>query len=488
MSTLEEISQQIPKGKTVVFISGAFNVIHPGNVRLMNFAKEVADFVVIGVFPDSEPGTIITQEQRISAIKAISIVDAVFLIETSIEYVLEQLKPNIVLKGKEHEVLFNIEKSAVEKYGGRLIFGSGDARFSSIELIRHELSNERVANITTPLGFCERHQLNPNNLKKIIEKIMGLNVIVVGDLILDEYISCEALGMSQEDPTLVVSPITESTYLGGAGIVAAHARGMGANVEFFSISGNDKGASVAEQKLTTCGVSLNVYMDETRPTTFKKRYRVGDKTMLRVNNLRRHEISEDLIKGIIKVFERRISNADLVIFSDFNYGCLPQSLVDRLTQLAKKKNIMVCADSQASSQFGNISRFQNMNLITPTEREARLATQDFSSGLAELAGKVREKSNAKHVLMTLASEGLLIETSTVSVKNLKTDRIEALNDNPKDVAGGGDSVLVVSSLCVAAGASIWEAAYLGSVAAAIQVGRLGNTPLSFEEILKEIIK
>jgi sugar/nucleoside kinase (ribokinase family) len=127
-----------------------------------------------------------------------------------------------------------------------------------------------------------------------------------------------------------------------------------------------------------------------------------------------------------------------------------------------------------------------MMLLKPTEREARLALRDFNSGLVVLAEALRKKANAENIVLTLGSEGLLIHAPNEREQGWLTDQLPAFNLAPKDTAGAGDSFLVMSSLALLVGASIWQSAYLGSIAAACQVGRIGNVPLTPADIEKEI--
>jgi bifunctional ADP-heptose synthase (sugar kinase/adenylyltransferase) len=154
--------------------------------------------------------------------------------------------------------------------------------------------------------------------------------------------------------------------------------------------------------------------------------------------------------------------------------------------MARKYDVMLIADSQSSSQMGDIKRFQGMDLICPTEREARITTRNSDDGLVVLAEQVRVQSNAKHVLLKLGEEGVLIQNEASHDDPWITDRIGALNGSPRDVAGAGDSMLITAGLALGAGASIWEAGILGSLAAGIQVARVGNTPLTAAELLEEL--
>jgi bifunctional ADP-heptose synthase (sugar kinase/adenylyltransferase) len=181
-----------------------------------------------------------------------------------------------------------------------------------------------------------------------------------------------------------------------------------------------------------------------------------------------------------------IRDADLMIFSDFNYGCLPQSLVDDIIACCQEFGVMMAADSQASSQLCDLSRFKGMRLLTPTEHEARVSVRDTRSGLVVLAETLRQHASAVDVLITLGAEGLLIHSPVDETGNFMTDQLPAFNHAPKDVSGAGDSLLCCASMALAAGATIWQAAYLGSLAAGCQVGRIGNLPLRAEELLAQL--
>jgi rfaE bifunctional protein kinase chain/domain len=479
---IDKISLKINHSNCVVFVSGNFNVLHPGHLRLLNFAASCGDFLVIGVTQDSNPGIFISQELRLEAIKSVGIVNEAFILTEPVEEFLSYFKPHIVVKGKEYEFKFNSEQAVVDSYGGKLLFSSGEVLFSSLDLLHKELNAANLHSIKIPKEYLDRHSINLKSCIDIIDEFSKLNVVVVGDLIVDEYITCDALGMSQEDPSLVVTPISKDLFVGGAGIVAGHAAGLGASVSFFSVASDDNPAKFAHQKLSSYGVDVNLILDKTRPTTLKQRFRAHNKTLLRVSHLKQHAISQELSEKLLKCIESKIRKADLLIFSDFNYGCLPQVLVTSIISLCKKYSVHMVADSQSSSQIGDVSRFKDMLLITPTEHEARLAVRDSNIGLVVLADTLKRQSNAVHVFITLGPEGLLAHSPDNLQKGVLTDQLPALNSSVKDVSGAGDCLLTSASLSLVLGASIWESAFIGSVAAACQVSRLGNLPMTAREI------
>ena len=472
-----------------VLVSGHFNILHPGHLRLLRFAKNCGTHLIVAIYSDKISGEAahVPEKLRLEGLESNSWVNEAFIINESITNVIDRIRPDIVVKGKEHENSYNAELATLESYGGQLLFSSGETIFSSLDLLRKEFYDPLDKTILNlPDDYFFRHDILPNRLKEILKIFQKLKVCVIGDFIADEYITCQPLGMSQEDPTIVVTPIDSTRFIGGAGIVAAHGAGLGAEVHFISITGLDSTMEFAKNELEKAGVNSYLIEDDSRPTTLKQRYRSKGKTLLRVSHLHQNAINIKLQDQVFEQVESVINQCNLLIFSDFNYGCLPQPLVDRIINLANSKGVMMAADSQSSSQMGDISRFHSMSLITPTEREARLATRNHEDGLVIMAEKLRQMSSANNVLLKLGEEGLLIHANIENGEEWLTDRIGALNSSPKDVAGAGDSLLIASALTLACGGNIWEAALMGSLAAAIQVSRVGNTPLKASEFLYEL--
>ena len=476
------------KKEKKILVTGNFNILHPGHLRLLKFAKGLGDKLIVGVNSDKlgKNGIHISEEMRLENVKSNIWVDEAFMIEEPIDNLIKKLKPNFVVKGKEYEGKENPELEALSSIGGRLIFSSGDVNFSSADLITKDLLNQQNFSLNYPKEYIQRHKLKNKNLRNILKSFKNKKVCVIGDLIIDEYINCDPLGMSQEDPTLVVTPIESKKFIGGAGIVASHAASLGAKTFIISITGKDSSAEFAKKRLKEMNVKSFLFEDESRPTTLKQRFRSKEQSLLRVSYLHQSGISSILQNKIYKKVFSLLKEIDILIFSDFNYGSLPQSLVDKIIASLKGKNIITAADSQSSSQIGDISRFKDMDFIFPTEHEARLSMRNKDDGLVVLADKLSKISRVKNIILKLGSEGILLHLEQNQNSKIKTDRLGALNNYSKDVAGAGDSMLVTTVLSHASGASIWESAYLGSLAAAIQVGRVGNIPLLQEEFLNKL--
>ncbi|MER2492206.1 PfkB family carbohydrate kinase [Catenovulum sediminis] len=491
---LTDIVKNIEMGQSpnrVVLVTGNFNTLHPGHIRLLKFAKECGDILVVGVNSDAliQNPTYMNEAYRSEVLGALGFVDYCFINYDKIEFVITKLKPHVVVKGFEYKSKDNPEKQLIEEFGGKLIFCSGDYSFNASNSVT-QASLAPIINKLKLNGYCERHSIDKAACLDVLRRTSKLNIAVIGDVIIDQYVQCNAVGMSQEDPTIVVTPDSKTFFLGGAGITAAHAKALGAHRVFlFSVTGTDSLHQFTHDKLSAYEVDAVIASDETRPTNLKTRYRVGNKTMLRVNEVRSHDIDDDVQKQIMAALTDKIREIDALIFSDFNYGVLPQNLVDEIILLCKKHNVILAADSQSSSQVGDVSRFCGMDLITPTEREARLAINNTKDGLVLLAEKLRQKCDAKNIVVTLAEDGAFLHQPDLDNKNQLTwnnDKIAALAENAVDPAGAGDCYLASATLALAAGASFWQASFLGSIAAACQVSRVGNTPLKQSELINAL--
>lgn len=484
---LEDIKTSISGGLKVSFVSGKFNVIHPGHIRLFRFAREISDYLVVGIFGDgSSDDLLIAEEERLEGVTSNTWVDAAFILREDLTSTIKDLKPDIVVKGTEHETGDNPELTAVEEYGGVVHFASGNTSFSSLELLQSEIGTSRDGLMGHADRYLSRHNISLGQLHSTVKKMSEIRTLVIGDLIVDRYIDCEPIGMSSEDPSLVVSPLLTQTFVGGAGIVAAHCASLGAETHFLSVCGDDDEAEYAKNSLKSSGVKASCIADLSRPTTSKTRYRANGQTMLRVNNLRDHEISNRVTEQVLELTSDLLSEIDLLILSDFSYGMFTNELIAKVINAGREENIVIVADSQSSSQLGDIGRFVGVTLITPTEREARLAVKDKHGGLVKVAEEVQSLVNSRDVVLTLGSEGVFLRTKNPEFDMWQDDRIPALNRAAKDVAGAGDAFLVGSALATAIGVTVWEAAYIGSMAAACQVGRVGNIPLSVKELTDQL--
>lgn len=474
------------KKKVTVFISGNFNIVHPGHIRLFKFAKKIGHKLIVAIKSDSlsKSEVYVNEKLRFDALKNVSLIDEIYLEKKDINKLILKLKPDLIVKGKEYKNKKNPEEEILKKINGKLIFSKDNINLSSSDLLSKEFDildqNKKIIN-----DYFFRNKINK---KKLIDKISNfkkINVCVIGDLIVDEYNYCEPIGMSREEAVIVVKFNDKKRFIGGAGAVASYAKKLCNNVYFISVLGKDKINHYVNNELRKRKIINKTVVDNTRQTSIKARFRDNQKSLLRVSYLETSQIDNYLQNKLFNNFKKISNKIDLVIFSDFNYGCLPKKLIERISSLCVKKKILMTADSQTSSQEGDISRFQKMDLITPTEKEARICILDSEIGIEGLIRKIKEKSKSKNVILKLGSEGIII-SKFLSKNSAKVDRLPALRKKVIDVSGAGDAMLTISSLSLASNLNIWEASFLGSIASGISISKYGNVPISISELVKDI--
>ena len=444
----------------------------------MSFAKRLAPKLIVGIYGDDYQQANIGRplSERLMALKTLNLIDQIVEVDNNIISVLKKVKPNFIVKGSEFKGNFNLEEDYVKNNDTcQLVFSPGD-----MEAV-WDGKKDQNQNTIHDSNFLNKHNIDLKDLSKTVRRFKELRVAVIGETIIDDYIDCTALGMSQEDPTIVVKPIEKKRFLGGAAIVAAHAKSLGATVEFVTQLGRDEEAKFTKTKLNELGIKFKNVSEEFRPTILKTRYRANSKTLLRVTRVEETPLEVSLQKKIVSYFKKILKRVDVLIFSDFNYGFISDDIIKKTISMAKQQGVKIAADSQSSSQIGDISRFEGIDLITPTEREARLAVKSKGDGLTVLCEKLKNKCNLKHVVLTMAEHGLLVH-SDQNEENWRTDQILALNRYPIDVAGAGDSFLTAAALSLSINENIWEAAYLGNVAASVQVSKTGNVPIAQNEL------
>lgn len=460
-----------------VLITGNFNVLHHGHFRLFKFAKELSKKLVIGVFSDNLAGDsiFVNENDRLNSLKSIELVDEVLLIKSSVQDFIKKIRPDAVIKGKEYESKFNIEEEVIHSIGSKLIFSSGSFDYSE-DFIKN-ISSKKY---DFPEDFIQRYSINKTNLYNSLDLLNTINLCVIGDIIVDEYNNCKPVGLSQEDSSVVVTITDKVMQIGGAGIVASHGASLGATVDFYSITGKDKLNRFTTSILKKNAVNSTIIIDDERPTTLKQKYLAGLNTMFKVNRFVNTDIDIKFQRKLYESIKKNIKKYDYLIFSDFNYGCLPVTLVKKIIDLCKKNNVLMSADSQSSSQIGNLAKFIGVDFVFCTENEARLTVSDFDNGIVTILEKLHKLIKTKNIFLKLGAEGLII-SSRVGRK-FRTEKLTAFNKSPINVSGAGDSMLIATSLFYFFSKNLYESAFIGSIAAAIQISRIGNIPIKISEL------
>lgn len=490
---LTRTRQARAQGKTVVHCHGCFDIVHPGHIRYLEFARRQGDLLVVSLTGDSqmdkgEQRPYLPEEMRAENLAALQCVDLVYInpFPTAAELIVE-LKPDIYIKGREyehsHHPAFLVEQEAVAAYGGRVLFSSGDVVFSSTRLIESLESDSALESQRLAL-ICKRHGIHRQALHDFITSFTRLNVLVIGDLIIDRYALCDATDVAGEAAMMSLRRLepADRLFLGGAGIVASHLAALGARSHLLTTCADDEGARFAWEILAREGI--DTHMIRSRSCTPERlRYLVESQKMLRVERGDSQPLDSLAEQEASQWVTDRATDIDAVIYVDHGYGTITAGLLERIRPILARGTRIETA--HAGGPRGRLLNFGGVHLLCPSERELRSALNDFDRGLSSVAWTALDRTQARQMLVGLGKRGgVVFDRESQDPESpewrgrLRSEFLPALTDHMIDPLGANAATLAATTLALAVDANLMQAAYLGQLMAALETTQLGNVPIS----------
>ena len=482
--SIDELHERIgvfPRKKKVIMCHGVFDVVHPGHVRHLVYAKTKADILVVSITTDLhiKKGVYrphIPEDLRALNLAAFEMVDYVIIDsnETPLKNI-KILKPDLFAKGFEYvSSCYTGGSGFCSVYGGEIIFTPGDVVYSSSKFINISPPQVKYEKL---LLLLEKHDLSLSKLRQKLLDFRGINVHVVGDTIVDSYTRTSLIGGQTKTPTFSVLKEGVDNYVGGAGIVAKHLRAAGANVVFSTVLGKDSLGDFVLGDLENCGIEVNAIRDESRPTTNKNVFIASGYRLLKVDSLDNRPISTRYLNHLCDSVSK--TESDILVFSDFRHGIFNRSHIGKLAG-ARKKGVFSVADSQVASRWGNITEFRNFDLVTPNEREARFALAAQDSTVGQLAKEVTDACVTGNLILKLGSKGIFCVYPGDGYYNQFS--LDSFSSGVVDPVGAGDALLAYSTLALFKTKSLVAAGVIGSVAAACECEIDGNVPIEPKDV------
>lgn len=318
-------------------------------------------------------------------------------------------------------------------------------------------------------------------IKNIFASLKGHRLMVVGDLILDEYIWGSLERISSEAPVGIIESKSENLALGGAANVANNLIAIGLNVDIFGVIGKDDKGKQLSKLLKKRGVSVDgIVEDESRHTTNKIRVIANHQQILRIDREKRDPLAADVRKKLLQAISAKISEVDGVILSDYGKGVVTEQFVKELVKIAAKHKKKIIADPKGS----DYSKYKGVAILTPNKREASEA-----SGV-KIDSEANLKKAAKHILETFGGEALLITRGDEGMSLFKSDlssaHISTVAKEVYDVSGAGDTVIGVFAGLFFNGLDMAEAVEIANIAAGIEVGKIGTAVVTSSEIIDRV--
>ena len=317
--------------------------------------------------------------------------------------------------------------------------------------------------------------------EELTREFEGKRIVVMGDLMLDEFIWGRVRRISPEAPVPVVEVERQTLALGGAGNVVSNLVALGARPTPVGVVGDDGDAERMRSRFRDLNVSTNsLVVDPARPTTLKTRVIAHNQQVVRADRESRAPVSAEIEDGVIARFQSEIETADAVVVSDYNKGLLTARVLASTLQQARERGVMVCLDPK----LRNFAHYQPVTVITPNHQEAAEAASlviEDEPSLVEAGRRLLDSIDCRAVLITRGEEGMTLFTDGGEVTHIPTVAREVY-----DVTGAGDTVIATLALALASNASLAEAAMLANHAAGVVVGKVGTATVTRDELLATI--
>jgi len=319
------------------------------------------------------------------------------------------------------------------------------------------------------------------DIESFFVRAAEVRALVIGDLMLDEYLWGRAERISPEAPVQVVDVVSEDLRLGGAGNVVNNLVALGCRVSVCSVIGADDNGTLLCHVFSGMGVdTAAVFEDPSRRTGKKTRVIAAHQQIVRIDRESREEISSRFEERIIEYLEREGASFQVFVISDYLKGLLTARVLQAVIGTGKRLGIPVVIDPKGD----DYAKYRGGTIITPNRKEAEQASRTAITDEASL------NTAAEKLLAELDLAALLITRSEAGMSLFHADRqplhIPTVAREVFDVTGAGDTVLAVLSLGLAAGIDYGDAARLANVAAGIVVGKLGTSTVSPAEIMAEV--
>lgn len=301
------------------------------------------------------------------------------------------------------------------------------------------------------------------------------HILVIGDLMIDEYLwgSCERI--SPEAPVQVVDIKKETKVLGGAGNVINNLVSLGAKVSVMSVIGNDDAGHEVKQMLDKIEVKTFLVEQKGRKTSRKTRLMASHSQVVRYDKESKNDINLDSVKKLYSKLQEKINAYDIILLSDYAKGVLRDELLQKVISYANSKNIKVLVDPKGN----DFKKYEGAYLLTPNKKEAELANNiqiENNDLLKEVLVKQKQNSKLDVSLITLSENGIaILEDDEVIIKPTVAREVY-------DVTGAGDTVLASLGFAISLGENIQNAVEFANLAAGVVVGKIGSATVTLDEI------
>lgn len=469
------------QGKKIVHCHGVFDLLHPGHIKHFEAAKKMGDVLVVTLTRDEHvnrgPGRpIFNQNLRAESIAAIGCVDFVSVNEwATATDTIKKLKPHFYVKGsdyakKEDDVTGKIydEEEAVKSVGGMLHF-TDEISFSSTSLINNFLNPYPDEAKHFFLNFKERY--NSADIINYLGEISGKKILVIGDVIIDEYHYCVGMGKTQKDNIIATKFLNKETFAGGVLAAANHLSGFCGNVTLLSSIGMENDYKDFINEHIKSNIKTDFFYCKNSPTVVKRRFVDPNflTKLFEICYLNEANCLPPAIENKISSYlNARLKDFDMVMVTDFGHGLITPKIIRLLSKKAKFLAVNVQTNS-SNIGFNVVTKFPRADYICIDEPEIRLAAQDKFSNIEKLMLKISKKLNCGKIIITRGHRGSLAYSKKEGFSEIPVFSKEVI-----DRIGAGDAYFSITAPCALIDKPLEAIGFIGNAVGAMKVLIVGN--------------
>lgn len=483
LKKLSKIIKSLKQKKNKIVLShGVFDLLHIGHIKHFESAKKLGHKLIVSVtkneFIDKGPNRpLFDLKLRMEAIASLSCVDFVTYgnLDSAVD-VIENLKPDIYCKGQDYKILKNDvskkiykEKKAVLKNKGKINF-TNEIKFSSSKILNTTglVLNKHQKNFVERLS----NRINKKKLVSLFDKIKDQKIIILGEMIIDQYNFCDPLGKSGKDPIMMFSKKREEKYVGGAGAIANHAAQLIKNIYMCCMIGEyDSYKSFIEKNISKKIIKKYI-IKKNSPTIEKQKY-LDSVTLNKIIGFYKYNEKKIHTKQEVKILnflKKTLDKDSILVVADYGHSMISKSLAKKISNL---KNFVSLNAQINAANIGthNIKKYTNLDFVIINESELRNELRNNIDKTEILMIQISKMYNFKILVVTKGKDGVLLLNKS---KN-KFYFCPAFTDKVVDKIGSGDAMLAIISSIYKNTHDEELSLFIGSLAAAQKVQIIGNS-------------
>ncbi len=477
------------KKKKIILCHGAFDLVHLGHVKHFESAKNKGDILIVSITADKfihkGPGRPkFNENQRMEYLSKLEMIDFIVLSnEITAISVIKKIRPNIYCKGPDYkndndDVTGNIKKErlAVKSINGKIEY-TDDQTFSSSNLLN------KSGNLNNNLFKKLRKKINIQDTLNKFDLLKNKKVLVLGEIIVDEYQFCEAIGKSGKEPVLVMHDKFTEKYIGGVGAIANHVSSFCNDVTIMSFIGDHNTQKSFIKRSLNNKVKTILFNKSDSPTINKKRYidEVNQNKILGVYTINDEDLNKKDEKKFLEKLKKSIKNYDIVILTDYGHGIITPKIANFV---CKNSNYLSVNSQINASNIGyqNLNKYNNFDFLILNEGEIRHDARDRTTPINALGSSLIAKLKSKKAIITSGKDGAQMIFNNKSKIEISCP---GFAEKIVDKIGSGDAMLSLASLCDYINMSDQATILISSLAAAQAVETMGNKEFVSELRLKK---